>query len=176
MTNRRDSRLLLATVVIFVLMFISPFAFAAIAVEDLTGTLSVKTPTGEVITVEPGQPIPQIPSGSTIEVITGSANISVSGTDVANLLINNSTVAVKDGSKVGVTVDLRTGNATINVIAGSVEVLQPDGTTQTISKGSQFSAPAPAPVSMDTLDVPGTNPAQNTGREGDAEQGLVKGY
>ena len=176
MVNRGNLRFFFAVAAIFVVIFATPSAFAAIAVENLTGTLSIKTPTGEVMTVEAGQPIPQIPSGSTIELITGSANISVSGTDVANFLINNSTVVLKDGSKVGVTIDLQTGNATINVIAGSVEVLQPDGTTQTINAGSQFSAPAPTPVSMDTLNVPGTNPAQNTGREGDAEQGLIKGY
>ena len=176
MTNRGNLKFLIAVAAVFVFIFANESAFAAIVVENLTGTLSIKTPTGEVITVEPGQPIPQIPNGSNIELITGTADISASGTDVVNLLINNSTAVVKDGAKVSVTVELRTGDAVMNVMTGSVQVTQPDGTIQTISQGSHFSAPAPAPVSIAAQGIPGTDPAGNTGRQGDAQQGLVGGY
>lgn len=151
-------------------------AWAAVSITNQTGTITITTPTGEVITVEAGQPLPSIPSGSTIEVITGNADISASGGDSINVLINNATALVKDGAQVNVAVDLRTGDATLNVVAGNVPLTQPDGTVQTFAPGDSTSVGAPAPVSTTSLDVPGADPAATVGRQEDIESGVVTGY
>ena len=168
-------------VMILLLAFFTVFSLAPtalhaeIVLENVTGTVSITTPDGQVMTIEAGQPLPAIPSGSTIEVVTGTAKISATGTDVVNVLVNGATATVQDGAQVSVTVDLRTGAASLDVLAGSVSVLQTDGTTQTVTEGASFSQPAPAPTSVDSLDVPGTNSADSTGRQGDATQGQISG-
>lgn len=155
---------------------LSPVLSADIVIENATGTIIITTPDGQVTTVEAGQPLPAIPSGSTLEVVTGSADISATPPDEVNVLVNNTTATVRDGAKVGIVIDLRTGDAKMNVLEGSVAVLLADGTTQTLTEGAAFSAPAPTPISVDTIDVPGANPAEATGRQGDTQQGLVSGY
>ena len=160
----------------FVALSLAPTTLhAEILLENRTGTVSITTPDGQVMTIEADQPLPAIPSGSTIEVVTGTAQISATGTDVVSLLINGATAAVQNGAKVSVAVDLRTGAASLDVLAGSITILQTDGTTQTVAEGSGFSQPALAPTSVDSLDVPGTNSADSTGRQGDATQGRVSG-
>ena len=169
-------------VVIRVLLFLAAFSFAStsllaeIVLENVTGTVSITTPDGQVMTIEAGQPLPAIPSGSTIEVVTGKAEISATPPDAVNVLINGATATVQDGTKVSVTVDLRTGDASLDVVTGSVSIIQPDGTTETVTEGSTFSEPAPAPASVDSFDAPGSNPADSTGTQGDAQQGLIGGY
>lgn len=151
-------------------------AFAAVVVANQTGTIKITTPDGKVTTVEAGSPLPTIPAGSTIEVVTGKAEISANGGDHVNVLVNNSTVQVGDGSKVSVNIDLRTGNANLNVLTGSAQVLNSDGTTTEFKEGSTYEAPASEPTKSSEVDTPGTDAAQNTGRQEDTEAGKVGGY
>lgn len=159
-----------------VTFFASPqIAQAAVSVANQTGTITITTPTGEVITVEAGDPLPSIPSGSTIEVITGSADISASGGDSVNVLINNATAVVQDGAQVSVRIDLRTGDAFLNVVTGDVPVTQPDGTVQTVGQGDSTSAPAPTPTSTSSGSS-SANPTSDVGRQEDIESGTISGY
>ena len=143
----------------FVFLFAIHMALAAITVENQTGTVTITTPDGKVLTVEPGQPPPNIPSGSLIEIVTGHAGISAADGDSVDVLLNGSTATVKDGAKINVRIDLRTGSAVMEVLSGQVPVLQPDGTTSIVSEGSDISSEAPTPISPDTISPPGVNPA-----------------
>ena len=151
-------------------------AFAAVTIANQTGTVKITAPDGQVATVEAGNPLPNIPAGSTIEVVTGKAEISASDGDTVNVLVNDSTVQVGNGAKVSVRIDLRTGNANLDVVAGNVQVLNPDGTTTEVNEGGSYEAPASEPTPSSEVDTPGTDPAQNTGRQEDAESGKVSGY
>ena len=139
------------------LLAISPAVLAEVSVQNVTGTITITMPGGEVVTVEPGQPIPAITSGATVEAITGTAEISATGGDTVNVLINESTATLTDGAQIGVTVS-PTGDATLNVISGTVTVLNADGTTQTLSAGESLVALALKPVSAQGPDIPGTGP------------------
>ena len=152
----------LSLVVVLMVAFLSRTAFAAVTVANQTGTIAITTPTGEVITVEAGQPLPSIASGSTIEVITGTAEISATGNDSVQVLVNNATATLTNGATVQVKVDLQSGNGTLNVVAGSVTLINADGTTQVVTPGAPVSAPAPAPVAADSLNIPG-NPVSDPG-------------
>ena len=151
-------------------------ALAAVSVANQTGTITITSLSGEVTTVEAGQALPSIASGSTIEVVTGIAEVTASEGDSVNVLINGATAVVQGGAQVRVVVDLSTGNANLEVVSGSVQLTQPDGTVQTVGTGETLPIAAPAPISMSSVDTPGVDPASNTGRQEDAEAGLVKGY
>ena len=155
-------RILIAGFVL--LLAISPSVLAEVSVQNVTGTITITMPSGEVVTVEPGQPIPAIPSGSTIEVITGTAEIKATGGDTVDVLVNESTVTLTAGAEIGVTVS-PTGDATLDVISGNVTVVNADGTTQTVSAGESLAAPAPEPVSATSVDVPGADPASDIGTQ-----------
>lgn len=150
--------------------------FAAINVENRTGSITVTTPDGEVMTFESGDLLPPVLSGSTIEVVTGQADISVTEPDTVDIVINNSIVTVDSGDAIAVAVNPSSGAATMNVLAGSVDALQPDGTTKSVAQGAAFVAPPPAPIVVQDLDVRGADPAGETGRQSSTEQGLVGGY
>lgn len=153
-------RILIAGFILF--LAISPSVLAEVSVQNVTSTITITMPSGEVVTVEPGQPIPAIPSGATIEVITGNAEVSATGGDTVNVLVNESTATLTDGAQIGVTVS-PTGDATLNVISGSVTVVNADGTTETLSAGESLAAPALQPVSAQDVDIPGADPASDIG-------------
>ena len=160
----------------FLLLIFASTAFAAVMIENRTGTITITMPNNEVISVQADQPLPAIPSGATIAVVTGSADISATEGDSVSVMVNNSTAIVEGGAKVSAGVDLSTGDGTLNVLSGSVKVTQADGTMRTIAAGETISAPAGAPVSAASLGVPGTDPVKGTGRDEDVKEGLVKGY
>ena len=176
MTTKNKSRIAFVIFSFLLLICVVPVAFAAVTIENRTGTISITMPTNEVITVQADQPLPSIPSGATVSVVTGSAEISASEGDTVNVLVNNSTAVVSGGAKVSAGVDLSTGNGTLNVLSGSVPVTQADGTTQTLAAGQTISAPSGAPISASSLNIPGTDPTEGVGRNEDVKQGLVKGY
>lgn len=152
---KTSCRVLIAGFVL--LLAISPSVLAEINAENVTGTITITTPAGEVVTVEPGQPLPAIQSGSTIEVITGTAEIKATGGDTVNVLVNESTVTLTAGSEIAVTIS-PTGDATLDVISGVVTVVNADGTTETLTAGESIAAPALAPAAPSDIPVPGEGP------------------
>jgi hypothetical protein len=119
----------------FILFFsLSPSLLAEISVQNATGTISITMPDGAVVIVEPGQPIPAIPSGSTITVVSGTADISATGSDTVNVSINGSIATLSAGDQITVAVSA-SGDATLNVVSGEVAVQNADGTTETLSAG-----------------------------------------
>jgi len=53
-----------------------------IILEKFTGQVMITFPDGRQVTLEPGLPVPEIPGGSTIEVISGNAVIDVLGAKI----------------------------------------------------------------------------------------------
>ena len=145
----------------FILFFVfTPFLFAEITVQNATGTIAITTPSGEVVTVEPGQAIPAIATGSSIEVISGTANIAATGTDTVNAMIGDSVATLSNGSEVGINVSA-SGDTALDVIGGSVTVHNADGSTETLVAGESKQAEALKPASSDVVEVPGENPAND---------------
>ena len=56
---------------------VSAPAASPIILEQFTGQVIITFPDGRKVTLEPGLPVPEIPSGSTIEVISGTIVIDV---------------------------------------------------------------------------------------------------
>jgi len=82
-------RVCLLSLASFAFLFSVKTIFAAqtstaspIILEKFTGEVLVTLPDGSQITLEPSLPVPEIPSGSTIEVISGTAVIDVLGAKI----------------------------------------------------------------------------------------------
>lgn len=58
-----------------------------IVLEKFTGQVMITFPDGKQVTLEPGLPVPEIPSGSTVEVISGTAVIGVFGVGGAKIVL-----------------------------------------------------------------------------------------
>jgi hypothetical protein len=118
-------------------MFILAFAvtsFAAINISDRTGTVQINMPDGTTVIVTADQPLPVIPDGASITILSGVANISTTGTSVVTVSIGDSTVQVSAGSTIALTLS---ANGTINVTASSGQaVVTSNGTTTTLDSTS----------------------------------------
>ncbi|MBI3288410.1 MAG: hypothetical protein HYZ74_02690 [Elusimicrobia bacterium] len=111
-----------------------------VKLNSVTGSVQIKTASG-VMTVKAGEPIPEIPAGAEITVLTGDAVVESGGVTVKANAGDSFTVgAGKDGA------------ISINVTNGVVLVVGADGAVKDVAKGETVSvaaksdAPAPAPA------------------------------
>ena len=117
---------------LFIVMVLFQSAYAEGAAITATGTIKITTPTGEVITIGKGEPIPDILGGSTIEVLTGSINVSPAIGSI-RVVVGGSVAVVEAGNKVSAS--LQAGRANFATISGSVAVTT--GNTVSIVKTAQ---------------------------------------
>jgi len=90
---------LIVWVLLFVFM-LSGVSFAAINVDNPTGTVKIMMPDGKQIVVKPGEEMPAIPDGSVITIMDGSAVVSTTGKSTASVLIGAYTLQIRETSKV----------------------------------------------------------------------------
>ncbi|MCX5641818.1 MAG: hypothetical protein NTY10_01035 [Candidatus Omnitrophica bacterium] len=83
-----------------------------IILEQFTGQVIITFPDGRKVTLEPGLPVPEIPSGSTIEVISGTAVIGVLGAKIA----------LEPGSAVKLEADEARGTFRVKTLKGKSEL------------------------------------------------------
>ena len=62
---------------IFAVVLLQTVSAAAITVTNRTGTIRITRPDGAVLTVNAEDPLPEIPSGSKIELLTGAAEFAL---------------------------------------------------------------------------------------------------
>ena len=136
-----------------------------IIVEQFTGEVQVTLPDGTVVTLEPGLPVPPIPSGSQLEVITGTAVIEVMGVKISmvsgsavkiydidqarrrfkvagvkgesELFIGLMKATLSEGDDISVRIDPRNLRALITVLEGSVTV-EENGVITVLEKNDRF--------------------------------------
>ena len=108
--------------------------FADINITNQNGTIKITSPDGTVVTVEAGQPIPPIADGSKIEIISGTVELSTTGTSTVNLVIDGNTVGVSAGTTLKFGLD-SAGATTLSVTAGSVSLKTTDGKTVALDTG-----------------------------------------
>jgi hypothetical protein len=86
-----------------------------------TGTIRVTKPDGVVLVIEPGQALPDILSGSKVEVLNGSIEIEPAKGFI-QLVLGGAVATVKAGDRVSASIDEKTGTADFKVnTPGSAE-------------------------------------------------------
>ncbi len=161
-------RLMTLAVAAVLAVSVTNFAFAAktkkMKIVSFTGQVQIKLKDGSIIGLVPGAPVPNIPSGAEVIIVSGKAVFDAGGTIVTaskgdSFTFNTSGNTVKiaaTGSKTNITVKvgktsaaLTSGSAvavettgkttTLSVTAGSVAVTS-GGTTTTLAAGESTTA------------------------------------
>lgn len=108
-----------------------------------TGTIRVTKPDGVVLVIEPDQALPDIPSGSKVEVLNGSIEIEPSEGFI-QLVLGGSVATVKAGDNVTASIDEKTAIPDFKVKTGRVNIIT--GNTATTLGVGQY-----AQVSLDKV-------------------------
>lgn len=102
---------------------------AAIKMTNVTGEVQIKT-AGGVMTVKKGEPIPDIPAGAEIIVVSGEATVESGG------------LTVKAGAGDSFTVTPGASGIAIAVTGGLVSVVDAKGVSKDVAKGESTTAAA----------------------------------
>ncbi len=136
-----------------------------IALEQFSGNVLLTLPDDSRVELEPGLPVPEIPSGSTVEVITGSAVLDVLNVKISpaagsaariynvrermgrfnlkavkgrtEFFIGLLRAVLEEDDEVIVRINPRTRRATIFVLAGEV-VVEEDGVVTILRRNDSF--------------------------------------
>jgi hypothetical protein len=110
-------------------------AYAQDIITYRTGTIRITQPDGVVLIAGKDEALPEIPSGSTIEVLSGSINV-VPAAGFIQVVIGDSVSTVKAGDRVIASVDPKTKMADFNVGTGEVSIIT-GNTTITVIAGQE---------------------------------------
>jgi hypothetical protein len=119
--------------VLFVLMamvflFLQDSSIAKNSILNYTGTIKITNPDGKVFMVMKGQSAPEIPVGSTIEVLNGSIEIEPSE-GFFQVVIGGSAATVGAGDMVIAGLDSETAMADFEVATGQISIITGNTTT-----------------------------------------------
>jgi len=120
--------------IIVTLIFLLQATLFAEAISNRTGTVKITKPDGSVFIVTKDQALPDIPSGSTVEILDGSAYIAPADA-LINLVVGNSISVIEAGDRVSISFDPATGDSVFRVSAGEITVTT--GNTKTTIRAGQ---------------------------------------
>jgi quercetin dioxygenase-like cupin family protein len=165
----------------------SQYIDSEITMEQFTGEVLVTSPDGTQFTLEPGLPVPEIPPGSTIEVVTGTAVVEIMGVKISlaagdavriydvdemrgrfkietikgksEVFVGLTKATMDEDDIMAVRINQETSEVSLIVLAGSVEVEQ-NGVKTTLSKNESFVTPRPFAPSTPTPEPPEPEPIE----------------
>jgi hypothetical protein len=144
----RVKTMLLAGFFVFALVASS---FAAVNIENRTGTIKVSMPDGTVLTIAANQPLPAIPDGAVITLVSGTASITTTGASMVSVAIGGSTVQINSGSSVNLGLN-SSGTANIATTSGQV-VVSNGGTKATLDTGDSVNVSVNSATSTGSFQV-----------------------
>ena len=104
---------------------------------DFEGTVLITSSSGEITLIEPGQPIPEIPSGSTIEVFRGHLTVAADGPDTIKVAcLGHQGIASGGGASVGLSCGENSG--AFKMLKGSGSAIDPSGKEQALEEGKEY--------------------------------------
>jgi hypothetical protein len=127
----------LALLVIFSFLQFSP-AHAEVAVkEGFTASFVLELPNGEMETVDAGEAVPAIASGSVMDVFDGNLTLSTGKGDSVELGCLQHYITVAEGASVSVECLEKGGK--VKVLAGQVHLVKPDNQETDLKEGTEYS-------------------------------------
>jgi hypothetical protein len=122
--------------ILLALLIVFPIVSSAQEViTNRSGTIRITTPEGTVLTVTKDQPLPAIPSGSTIEILEGKADISPTEGFV-KVIVSGSAAIIGAGDIITTSLDSKTGTSDFAVVTGEIEVIS-GNTIVKLNKGQE---------------------------------------
>lgn len=103
---------------------------------DFTGTLVITTPEGEIQLIEAGEKIPQIPSGSVVEVFDGAFTITTGPEDLVHVSCLEHDATVEGGASLTLVCMESDGSA--KVLEGTVILIDTLGKEIILGKGAEY--------------------------------------
>jgi hypothetical protein len=103
-------------------------------ISQRSGLLKITRPDGSTLTVNKDEALPEIPSGSSVEVISGDIVIE-SGEGFIQVIVRDSLAVVKTGDRIIVSIEPKTGMAVFKVKVGQINIIT--GNTNIVVKADQ---------------------------------------
>ena len=103
---------------------------------DFAGTVMISSPDGKMNIVEPGEPIPEIPPNSTVEVFNGHATFNADAADNLKLTCLGHDMTVKTAAQA--TLKCEESSGLLQVAKGSVNLVDPAGKGLIIGEGKEY--------------------------------------
>lgn len=136
---------------------------------DFQGTLLITFPDGDVQFVNAGESLPEIPSGSTVEVFSGQLTVSAEPGESVTISCLGTSAGVGGGGSASVSCGEDSGS--VKALSGNVVITDQDGNTSELTEGgeSPIGTPSPGPEAEPTAagDEPGTPADDGGGQEPD---------
>ncbi len=119
-------------------------AYAKITVDaNFQGMLVISLPSGEVSILEPGDPVPDIPSGSMIESFDGTFTVKTDKGDQVQMSCLNHNVSAGEGSSV--TMSCKEMSGSVKVESGTASLTDPSGQKTDLNAGTEYPIAQGAP-------------------------------
>ncbi len=137
---------------------------------DFQGTLLITFPDGNVQFVNAGENLPDIPSGSTVEIFSGQLTVSAEPGESVTISCLGTSAGVGGGGSASVSCGEDSGS--VKALSGNATIADQNGNTSELAEGSEFTigAPSPGPDAEPTAagDEPGTPADTGGGPEPDS--------
>jgi hypothetical protein len=133
-------------------------SFASIDVTGDTGIIKITPPGGGTpITINPGQPIPAIADGSTIQIVTGSLTVATTAPSTVNLTANGNTIGLTPGNTVKVSLNTN-GAVKVSDSNGTASIKTSDGKTSLLAMGNTIVIAGNVVRNAEAYQPPDNNP------------------
>jgi len=119
------------------LVFGCPLALAKITIDPgFEGTLVITTPEGDIQLVEPGEPMPEIASGSVIEVFDGTFTLTTEPGDSVEVSCLEHDASVSNGASLALTCGENSG--LVKVLLKAVILTDIEGQQFDLAEGAEY--------------------------------------
>ncbi len=116
-------------------MFAAP-ASAKISIPSFNGVLLITQPSGEIVLLNPGETVPDIPNGATLELFNGDFQVDTAAGDSVSIACFGHTASIKEGA--GVSLSCDDNSCLLKVKGAAVIVTAPDGTPKEVPAGEGY--------------------------------------
>jgi hypothetical protein len=110
-------------------------AYAEGLITNRTGTIRITHPDGVVSVVAKDKPLGPIPSGSTVEVLSGSIDVAPTEGFI-QIVVGDSVAMIDAGERITASVDPKTKLANFSIVVGEVSIIT-GNTTTTMRTGQE---------------------------------------
>ena len=128
---------------LFLTFALTNLVWGAITISQRTGSIKIIYPDGKEVIVAVDEELPSIPDGSTIIILSGSAEITATEDSFVNVQAGSMTAYLDGGDSIEASFDPDSATGNLNLLSGEVEYSTLEGETGTLhSSNPSFSTDA----------------------------------